>query len=60
MLVFLFNPFGAPVLKAVVDNMQRQRSTGFILYLSPAHDDILRGKSFTLFASGEFYFLWKV
>lgn len=50
LVVFLFNPFAAPVLARVLENLERavraHQATAHILYYMPVHDTILRRAAF--------------
>lgn len=46
LVVFLYNPFGAPVVRAVLDNLERSLEASprdvRLLYFEPVHDAVLR------------------
>ncbi len=46
LVLFLYNPFGAPVVRAVLDNLERSLETNprdvRLLYFEPVHDAVLR------------------
>lgn len=46
LVLYLYNPFGAPVIRAVLDNLERSLETNprdvRILYFEPVHDQVVR------------------
>ena len=59
-VIYMYNPFGPKIIQQVVENARRESVSGYLVYVTPVHDDVLAQHDLRVAKKTGGYSVWQI